>query len=383
MPASTSAFSTLWLNRAPCVSSRFSRIRSGCTRSPSTTRTPGTACNRAGWWRPAARPARRRSARCRARARAPRSRGRPGRSRAAARARPAIRSDVIGLRLCGIALEPFWPSRNGSSTSRTSVRCRWRISVASRSSAAPASAIRDSQHGVAVTRHHLGGDVLGAQAEPSSAPRFDVRAERRVGAHRAGELAHRELLERVAQPVRVAAALEREAGELQAEGGRLGVHAVRAADAERALELARPGDQRRGQRVRAGHDLAPGLAQLQRERGVEHVGGGQPVVDPAARLPDRLRDDVDERGHVVVGDLLALLHRLRRRGRARLDLLQVGGRGSRPARRASRRRRARPAARPRACAPPTRPAPSRDGCSARSTSSPGCAPPARPRSSRR
>jgi hypothetical protein len=31
-----------------------------------------------------------------------------------------MRSVVIGLRLCGIALEPFWPARNGSSTSRTS-----------------------------------------------------------------------------------------------------------------------------------------------------------------------------------------------------------------------------------------------------------------------
>ena len=58
------------------------------------------------------------------------------------RARPVMRSVVIGLRLWGIALEPFCcPARNGSSASRTSVRCRWRISVASRSRPAPASAI--------------------------------------------------------------------------------------------------------------------------------------------------------------------------------------------------------------------------------------------------
>ena len=58
------------------------------------------------------------------------------------RASPVMRSVVIGLRLCGIALDPFCePERNGSSTSRTSVRWRWRISVASRSSPAPASAI--------------------------------------------------------------------------------------------------------------------------------------------------------------------------------------------------------------------------------------------------
>ena len=38
-----------------------------------------------------------------------------------------------GLRLCGMAEEPFCPSEKCSSASSTSVRCRWRISVASRS----------------------------------------------------------------------------------------------------------------------------------------------------------------------------------------------------------------------------------------------------------
>ena len=32
-----------------------------------------------------------------------------------------------------MADEPFWPGEKNSSASRTSVRCRWRISVASRS----------------------------------------------------------------------------------------------------------------------------------------------------------------------------------------------------------------------------------------------------------
>src|SRR5881398_2357558 len=48
------------------------------------------------------------------------------------RARPLSRSPVIGLRLCGIAELPFWPSLKNSSTSSTSVRCRWRNSVAQR-----------------------------------------------------------------------------------------------------------------------------------------------------------------------------------------------------------------------------------------------------------
>ena len=62
------------------------------------------------------------------------------------RARPQIRSATIGLRLCGMADEPFCPLPNGSCTSRTSVRARWRISVANRSSdeATSASAERSS-----------------------------------------------------------------------------------------------------------------------------------------------------------------------------------------------------------------------------------------------
>ena len=60
------------------------------------------------------------------------------------RARPQIRSAVIGFRLCGIADDPFWPRANGSSTSRTSVRARCRISVANRSSDEASSASADS-----------------------------------------------------------------------------------------------------------------------------------------------------------------------------------------------------------------------------------------------
>ena len=60
------------------------------------------------------------------------------------RAIPQMRSAVIGLRLCGIADEPFWPRPNGSSTSRTSVRARWRISVAKRSSDEASSASAES-----------------------------------------------------------------------------------------------------------------------------------------------------------------------------------------------------------------------------------------------
>ena len=56
------------------------------------------------------------------------------------RARPVRFSVRIGLRLCGMADEPFWPASKASSASSTSVRCRWRISTASRSTEAPTTA---------------------------------------------------------------------------------------------------------------------------------------------------------------------------------------------------------------------------------------------------
>ncbi len=52
------------------------------------------------------------------------------------RARPVICSQPIGLRLCGMAEEPFCPLANGSSTSPISVFCRPRISSANFSSEA-------------------------------------------------------------------------------------------------------------------------------------------------------------------------------------------------------------------------------------------------------
>ncbi|OPZ21024.1 MAG: hypothetical protein BWZ10_00568 [candidate division BRC1 bacterium ADurb.BinA364] len=57
------------------------------------------------------------------------------------RASPVTFSHEIGLRLCGIADEPFWPAANGSSSSAISVRCKLRISVAIFSMLAPAWAI--------------------------------------------------------------------------------------------------------------------------------------------------------------------------------------------------------------------------------------------------
>ena len=263
------------------------------------------------------------------------------------RARPAICSLLIGLRLCGIAEDPFWPARNGSCTSRTSVRCRWRTSVAMRSRPAPASAIapsssawrsrgttcvetssRASPRRASTAASNSGLVAAYVPTAPDSAPTATCAKAR-------------------SQALGVAVRLEREARELDAERGRLGVHAVGAPDAQRVRVLARARDQRGHERAGARHDHLAGRAQLQRERRVEHVRGGQPEVDPAPRLADRRREHVDERGHVVLGHQLALLHLGDREARAadRLQLGLVGPVAPRAGRAAPRTPRARPDAR--------------------------------------
>jgi len=64
-------------------------------------------------------------------------------------------SHTTGLRLCGIAELPRCSPPNGSSASRTSVRCKWRISMAIFSSVAAISASVLRVMRVAIALNHL------------------------------------------------------------------------------------------------------------------------------------------------------------------------------------------------------------------------------------
>jgi hypothetical protein len=88
------------------------------------------------------------------------------------------------------------------------------------------------------------------------------------------------------------------------------VDPVGAADRDGLAVLERPCHERVAVVASPGGDDRPRLDELGGERGVEHVGGGQPVVQPATLLADRVLDHVDERGDIVVGGALALLNRL-------------------------------------------------------------------------
>ena len=237
---------------------------------------------------------------------------RPAGCRAArARARRAAR-DLTGLRLCGIALEPFCsPSRNGSSTSRTSVRCRWRISSANDSIARADRRARVQHLGVPVAREHL------RRRAPASSPRCSHTYCSTAGSTfeyvpTAPDSLPTAIASRArAQPLAVAAHLQRPQRELHAERRRLGVDAVRAADHRRVAELAGPvRDRRLRARPRASRMRSSARVIWQRERGVDDVARREPVVHPrAGGLADALLHDVDERGDVVIGDPLAFVDR--------------------------------------------------------------------------
>ena len=166
-----------------------------------------------------------------------------------------------------------------------------------------------------------------AQVEALEDAALEVRARRRVGPDRAGDRPDRGLGEGALEALGVAVGLEGEAGELDAERGRLGVDAVRAPDAGRVHVLARAGGEDLDEPAGGGDDELARAADLEGERGVEDVGRGQAEVDPAPALARRGREHVDEGGHVVIGDPLALLDRLDGEG-GRADALEVGRRGA-------------------------------------------------------
>ena len=160
---------------------------------------------------------------------------------------------------CACAASPTSPScpvANGSSTSRTSVRARWRISVAKRSSDVATSASVESSsawRSRAITCVETGS---GSSPSRSQATPLDLGVDGGVRADRARELADAVHLERAREPRPVAVELERPAGELPAEGRRLGVDPVRAADADRVPVLLRTPHDGLERAVELGEDRA-------------------------------------------------------------------------------------------------------------------------------
>ncbi len=168
------------------------------------------------------------------------------------RARPVRFSVSTGLRLCGMADEPFCPSEKNSSASSTSVRCRWRISVASRSTeeaTTPSVAKKAACRSRGITWVETGSGSRPSFFATNASTRGSMLAK----VPTAPEMAQVEISSR-ADDQTLSGARKFRVGqrELHAEGRGLGVDAVRAADGRRELVLEGPaldrGEQRRRRR---------------------------------------------------------------------------------------------------------------------------------------
>ena len=140
--------------------------------------------------------------------------------------------------------EPFWPGEKNSSASSTSVRCMWRISMATFSmleamTPSVAKNIAWRSRGITCVR-----DRLGRQAQHLADMLLDARVDVGEGADRAGNRAGGDLGPRGHQPGAVARHLGVEAGEGQAHRRGFGMDAVAAADADGVLVLEGAGLQR-------------------------------------------------------------------------------------------------------------------------------------------
>ncbi len=151
------------------------------------------------------------------------------------------------------------------------------------------------------------------EAEALARDPLDLGVDRRVLADGARQLAHAHAFERSPDARARAIELERPHRELQTERRRLGMDAVRAADAQRELVLLRARDDGRERTIESLQQEQAGLLHLQRERRVHDVRRREAVVEPAAGRADLLGDRVDEGRRVVV--------------QARLELGDALGRG--------------------------------------------------------
>ncbi len=89
-------------------------------------------------------------------------------------------------------------------------------------------------------------------------------------------------------------------GKLEAEGGRLRMDAVRAADGGRVLIFERALLQRREQPVEIGEQNVGGARELHGEAGVENVGRGEAEMDVARLRPDNFGEMRQKRDDIVL-----------------------------------------------------------------------------------
>ena len=193
------------------------------------------------------------------------------------------------MRLWGIALEPFWPTLNGSWTSPISVCCRLRISVAIRSRLPPRIAIAVEQGRVAVTLDDLRAGRVGVQSERGEHLRLDVGVEVAVRPDRARDLAGADLVDRRGEPVRPRSISNAQPATLRPNViGSAWTECVRPIIVVSASARARATRTSMRRSVSSSRRV-PGRAELEREAGIDDIAARQAEmeVSPLRTRPTR------------------------------------------------------------------------------------------------
>jgi hypothetical protein len=151
--------------------------------------------------------------------------------------------------------------------------------------------------GVEVALDDLGGDGYGLEAEGCADGGFVLGFEVAEGADGSGELAEAEIFGGRVEAGEVALDFVVPEQELEAEGGRFGVDAVGAADDGSVLELDGATLEGFGEGDDASADEGGGFLELEGLGGVDDVGAGEAVVEPAGGLLFQIRGDVDVLGY--------------------------------------------------------------------------------------
>ena len=165
------------------------------------------------------------------------------------------------------------------------------------------------EHRVAVARDDLGGDRLRLEAQLAGDMLLHLGRDVGEGADRAGNRAGGDLVARGEEAGAAAVELGIGLGELEPEAGRLGVDPVAAANGRGELVLDRAPLQHREQRVEVGEQQFRRLLELHRQRGVEHVGAGHPLVQVTRLRPHLAAGPGQEGDHVMLGDRFDLIDR--------------------------------------------------------------------------
>ena len=154
---------------------------------------------------------------------------------------------------------------------------------------------------VAVAGDDLGGHRLDLETKLPGHVFLDAGVDVGEGADGPGDGAGGDFGAGGLEPAAVALELGMESGELEAEGGGLGVNSVAAPDAEGVLVLDGALPERRQQAIDViGQDVGrPG--ELQGEAGVQHVRRRHALVDESCFGSHMLGEIGQERDHVVVG----------------------------------------------------------------------------------